>query len=120
MNNASGSDLYTDDALDQVVKNRRRRRKGKNLELGGLHGDGDANEEDAEHGDGGVPFPVLGAAVGPARHAPHLGPEVLRAMRATVMMIYAASAHLASTCLLLLLYLTSCGTKSYKNPVIDL
>lgn len=46
------------------------------LELGGLHGDGDADEEDAEHGDGGVPAPVHGPAVGPARHAPYLLPEV--------------------------------------------
>lgn len=46
------------------------------LELGGLHGDGDADEEDAEHGDGGVAAPVHGPAVGPARHAPYLLPEV--------------------------------------------
>lgn len=46
------------------------------LELGGLHGDGDADEEDAEHGDGGVTAPVDGAAVGPARHAPYLLAEV--------------------------------------------
>jgi len=46
------------------------------LELGGLHGDGDADEEDAEHGDGGVTAPVDGAAVGTARHAPYLLAEV--------------------------------------------
>lgn len=42
------------------------------LELRGFHGDGDADKEDAEHGDSGVAAPVDGAAVGPARHAPDL------------------------------------------------
>jgi hypothetical protein len=51
-------------------------RRGANLELGGLHRDGDADEEDADHGDGGVEAPVLGPAVWAARHAPHLGPKV--------------------------------------------
>jgi hypothetical protein len=46
------------------------------LELCGLHSDGDADEEDAEHGDGGVTAPVDGAAVGAARHAPYLLAEV--------------------------------------------
>lgn len=46
------------------------------LELGRLHGDWDADEEDAEHGDGGVAAPMDGAAVWPARHAPHLLAEV--------------------------------------------
>lgn len=54
----------------------RRKKRRENLELGGLHRDRDANKEDAKHGDGGVPPPVLRPAVGPARHAPHLRPEV--------------------------------------------
>lgn len=54
------------------------------LELGRLHGDGDADEEDAEHGDGGVAAPVNGAAVGPARHAPHLLAEVPAGVPATM------------------------------------
>jgi len=49
---------------------------GALLKLGGLHGDGDADEEDTEHGDGCVAAPVDGAAVGPSRHAPHLLAEV--------------------------------------------
>ena len=63
------------------------------LELGGLHGDGDADEEDAEHGDGGVAAPVYGPAVGPARHAPHLLPEV--ASPAVASMV---AAHLRRRC----------------------
>jgi hypothetical protein len=54
------------------------------LELGGFHGDGDADEEDAEHGDGRVAAPVHGPAVGPARHAPHLLPEVAASAGAMV------------------------------------
>lgn len=54
------------------------------LELRGLHGDGDADEEDAEHGDGRVAAPVDGAAVGPARHAPHLLAEVAAAVPAAM------------------------------------
>ncbi|RRT82686.1 hypothetical protein B296_00019492 [Ensete ventricosum] len=55
----------------------REHEQNTDLELRGLHGDGDADEEDAEHGDGGVALPVLGPAIGPARHAPHLVPKVL-------------------------------------------
>lgn len=46
------------------------------LELGRLHGDGDADEEDAGHGDSGVAAPVLGPAVWATGHAPDLGTKV--------------------------------------------
>lgn len=46
------------------------------LELGRLHGDRNADEEDSEHGERRVALPVLGPTVGPTAHAPHLGPEV--------------------------------------------
>eukprot|EP00268_Persea_americana_P027428 TRINITY_DN2680_c0_g1_i2.p1 TRINITY_DN2680_c0_g1~~TRINITY_DN2680_c0_g1_i2.p1 ORF type:complete len:124 (-),score=19.01 TRINITY_DN2680_c0_g1_i2:423-794(-) len=46
------------------------------LELYGNHGDGDAGEEDAEHGDGSVALPVLRPAVGASSHAPYLCPEI--------------------------------------------
>jgi hypothetical protein len=64
------------------------------LELGGFHGDGDADEEDAEHGDGGVAAPVHGPAVGPARHAPHLLPEVAPSSAVAAMV----AAHLRRRC----------------------
>nr|GLL38948.1 hypothetical protein DM860_008399 [Ipomoea trifida]GMD49676.1 hypothetical protein DM860_008399 [Ipomoea batatas]GMD55168.1 hypothetical protein DM860_008399 [Ipomoea batatas] len=46
------------------------------LELGGFHGDGNANENDSCHGDGGIAFPVDGPAIRSAGHGPDLGPEV--------------------------------------------
>uniref|UniRef100_A0A2P2K8Q7 Uncharacterized protein n=1 Tax=Rhizophora mucronata TaxID=61149 RepID=A0A2P2K8Q7_RHIMU len=46
------------------------------LKLGGLDSNGDADEENAGHGDGGVAAPVLGPAVRASAHAPHLLPEV--------------------------------------------
>uniref|UniRef100_M8BRL5 Uncharacterized protein n=1 Tax=Aegilops tauschii TaxID=37682 RepID=M8BRL5_AEGTA len=64
------------------------------LELGGFHGDGDADEEDADHGDGGVAAPVDGPAIGPARHAPHLLPEVAAARGVPAMV----AAHLRRRC----------------------
>lgn len=46
------------------------------LELGRLHGNGDADKENAEHRKGGVATPVLGPAVRPTRHAPYFGSEI--------------------------------------------
>lgn len=46
------------------------------LELGGFHGDWNANEDDAGHGDGSVAFPVPGPAVRATGHGPDLLPEV--------------------------------------------
>ena len=69
----------------------RETREQEDLELGGFHGDGDADEENASHGDGGVALPVLGAAVGPTAHAPHLAPEV------PSMLASSSSSHSRST-----------------------
>lgn len=49
---------------------------GTDLELSGFHGDGDTNEEDAEHCDGGVALPVLGATIRATRHTPNPTPEI--------------------------------------------
>nr|AFK44921.1 unknown [Lotus japonicus] len=46
------------------------------LELSGKLEDGDANEEDTEHGDGGVTLPVLGTTVRATGHTPYLVPEI--------------------------------------------
>lgn len=62
--------------LTHKIRRVKRDRTGDDLELGGLHGDGYADEEDAGHGDGGIAAPVLGTAVWAARHAPNLGPKV--------------------------------------------
>lgn len=59
----------------QPNRNLTERERG-DLELGGLHGDGDADEEDAGHGDSGVAAPVLGPAVWATGHAPDLGTKV--------------------------------------------
>lgn len=53
-----------------------REREREDLKLGGLHGDGDADEEDTGHGDSGVAAPVLGPAVWATGHAPDLGTKV--------------------------------------------
>lgn len=46
------------------------------LELGRFHSDWDANEKDAEHGNGSVALPVFGPAIWASSHAPHLRPEI--------------------------------------------
>lgn len=46
------------------------------LELGRFHGDWNANEKDADHGNGSVALPVFGPAIWTSRHAPHLRPEI--------------------------------------------
>lgn len=46
------------------------------LKLGGFHGDWNANEDDAGHGDGSVALPVLWPAVRATGHGPDLLPEV--------------------------------------------
>ncbi len=71
----------------------REREIGRDLELGGLHGDGDADEEDANHGDCGVAAPVLGPAVWAARHAPDLGPKVTMARIPMSMSVICSTSH---------------------------
>lgn len=39
----------------------------RNLKLGGFHGDGNADEKDTGHGNGGVTPPVLGPTVGASK-----------------------------------------------------
>lgn len=67
-----------------------RERERGDLEFSRFHGDGDADEEDAGHGDGSVALPVLGPAVGPTGHGPHLGPEITCI---SVMAVVSSSAH---------------------------
>lgn len=47
-----------------------------NLEASGEFEDGDADEENAEHGNGGVALPVLGATVRATCHTPYLVPDI--------------------------------------------
>lgn len=78
--------------IHKCATKKNQNKKKTNLELGGFHGDGYADEEDSEHGDGGVSFPVLGPAVGAAGHAPDFGSEVLRHSMAAAMLA-ADAAH---------------------------
>lgn len=68
------------------------------LELGGFDGDGDTDEEDAGHGDGGVAFPVLRPAVRPAGHTPYLVSEISAVCGgiAAVVTVICSSTHTSS------------------------
>ena len=46
------------------------------LKFSGKFEDGDTDKEDAEHGDGGVAFPVFRATVRATSHTPNLEPEI--------------------------------------------
>ncbi|RWW05295.1 hypothetical protein GW17_00031442 [Ensete ventricosum] len=72
-----------------------KRDKGEDndLELGGFNGDRDADEEDAEEGYGGVALPVLGAAVRPTGHAPHLRSEVPGGARSSMRSVLTSPSH---------------------------
>lgn len=61
------------------------------LELGGFHGDGDTNEEDAEHSDGGVAFPVFGATIRTTGHTPNLVSEISVYLSMSMSMISSTS-----------------------------
>lgn len=61
----------------RCIFNIRIRNVKKNLELSRFHGDRDADEEYAGHGDGSVALPVLWPTVGPTGHTPHLLSEIL-------------------------------------------
>ena len=60
------------------------------LKLGGFHGDGDTNKEEAEHCNGSIALPVLGPTVRATAHTPNLVPEI--AMNLSMAMI-SSSAH---------------------------
>ena len=61
------------------------------LEFSGFHSDGDADEDNAEHGNGGVALPVLGTAVRATAHTPDLVPEI--AVSVSMAVIAAATSH---------------------------
>lgn len=50
--------------------------EGRNLKLGGFHGDGYADEKDTGHCNGGVTPPVLGPTVGASKKGPHIFREI--------------------------------------------
>ncbi|CAL1385119.1 unnamed protein product [Linum trigynum] len=68
--------------------------RGTDLKLRRFHGDGNADEEDADHGDGSVAAPVLWAAIRATGHAPHLPPEIAMSAFSSVPVL-ASSAHLS-------------------------
>lgn len=62
--------------MERLQKSEAREKWNKYLELSWFHSDGDTNEEDTDHGDGSVAFPVLGATIRASGHAPNFGPEI--------------------------------------------
>ena len=69
----------------------RERERERYLEFSGFHSDGDADEDNAEHGNGGVALPVLWATVRATAHTPDLVPEI--AVSVSMAVIAAATSH---------------------------
>jgi len=67
----------------------------KNLKFSWEFEDGDTNEDDTEHSDGGVAFPVFRATVRATSHTPNLVPEI-SSIASAITVICSTTSHFCS------------------------